>query len=255
MATEPPPKTDAPAAETDQLFRLQVAIGDFFVNNARYFGYLLGVVLVGALLYGVWDWWTVRTANVEFGAIAEVDYRMPKVDEMARLGLVPMDDPADAARLANVEEGARRYEAAAKDAGGTAAVYAWLKAAETWRRLGKADPELAALEQAHAGAEKDAAGFAAAAAYANALADRDRLEEAAGVLREAVLRVDGLYAEELLIQLAGVHVAAGKPDDARLVAGEFGTRFPDSPRAARMAAVVGAPAAAPGAAPAAGTGG
>lgn len=242
MASETPNKPDSgfqsAPAEADQLFRLQVAIGDFFVGNARYIGGLVALGLLGTLAWGLWDSWTRSKAEDDFGAIADIDFRMPKVDDLARFGLAPMDDPADATRMANVEEGAKRYEATARNASGTAAVYGWLKAAEAWQRRGDAEKARSALEKAHALGARDLPGFTAASAYATALADADRLEEAIGVLRDSATRFDGLLAEELLIQLATVQVAAGKEADARAVAEEFRTRFPDSPRRERIEAAV-----------------
>lgn len=247
MAEETPkipaePRTEsglkAAPAEADQLFRLQVALGDFFVNNARYLGGIVGLVLLGTLAWGLWNHWAGSRAREDFGAIADIDFRMPKVDEMARFGLVPMDDPADAERMGNLEEGARRFEAAAAAARGTAAVYGWLKAAEAWERRGNRDAQRAALERAYALGAADLPGFTAASAYANVLVDAERYEEAIGVLREAAGRFEGILAEELLILLAQAQTAAGKDADARAVVDEFRTRFPDSPRVARVEAAV-----------------
>lgn len=243
MASETPNKPDSSGfssapAEADQLFRLQVAIADFLFGNARYIGGLVALGLLGTLVWGLWDSWAKSKAEEDFGAIADIDFRMPKVDELARLGLAPMDDPADATRMANVEEGAKRYEAAAAEASGTAAVYGWLKAAEAWQRRGDAEKARLALEKAHALGAGDLPGFTATSAYATALANADRLEEAIGVLRDATTRFDGLLAEEILIQLATVQMAAGKVADARAVAEEFRTRFPDSPRRERIDAAV-----------------
>jgi len=228
--------TAAPRQEEDALFKLQVAASDFLFKNVRVFVWIVVAGLGVALVYSLYTEWRVRSAKSAYGAIADIDYKMPAVDQMARYGLAPMDDPTDTVRLANVEEGARRYRAAAQEASGGAAVFAYLRAADTWTRLGKDEEALRDLEAAAALGQSDLPGFAAASRYATALAGKDRLEEAMGVLRELATREKGLYDEEALIALAQLQVQAGKPDEAQRVVDEFRTRFPDSPRVARMAA-------------------
>lgn len=237
------------AVEPDTLFRLQVGIQDFFFANVRYLGAAVAVGLFCFAVYGGYDWWKVREARLQFGAIALVDYKMPVPAQLSELGLAPADDPDDKGRLINVEKGAELYEAGAKGATGVAAVYGWLKAAETWNRLGKSDRALLAYEQANRLGESDIAGFAAASDYATALAGAGRRDDAITALRGASTRLKDFYAEEALIQLAQTQLDAGKAADAQLVIEEFKVRFPESPRAARLAAL-GPPPAAPAAPPA-----
>jgi len=236
---EPSDKQGAePAAvEPDTLFRIQVGIQDFFLANVRYLGVAVAVGLFGFAIYGGYDWYTTRQARAEFGAIAVIDYKMPKAAEMSELGLTPADDPSDQGRLQNVEKGAELYEQAAKSANGVAAVYAWLKAAETWNRLHKSDKALLAYEQADKVGAADLPGFTAVSGYATALVGAGRQDDAITALRAASTRLKDFYAEEALIQLAQVQADAGKAADAQGVIQEFRTRFPDSPRAAHLAAL------------------
>lgn len=269
---EPTDKSPAPEAapppqvEPDALFRLQMSITDFLLGNSRYFGYALGVALLGVGVYGGWDTWRTSVEEGSYAEIASIDFKMPKAAEGAELGLAPYDDPNDAGRLANVEKGAELYEETAKAASGTPAVYAWMKAAETWQRLGKADRRLSALQAAHEVGATDLAGFVATSAYTNALADAGKTDEALTVLRAYASGPKSFYAEEALIQLAQLQANAGKAQDALATIQEFKTRFPDSPRTSRLAALApaapapaapapSAPAAPPTAAPATGSGG
>lgn len=242
MSTEnPPPTPDGappPGQEPDQIFRLQVAVSEFFVGNARNFGIAVIVVLLGIGLYGAWEGWQKSKAEDAFGAIATIDYKMPKAAEMSEIGLVPADDPNDAARLANVRKGAELYEEAAKTDSGTAAVYAWAKAAETWTRLGENTRALDAWKAAHDVGADELPGFVAATGYAAALADAGRGDDAIGVLRTYSAAAKDFYAEESLIRLAQLQADAGKTADAQLVIDEFRRRFPDSPRTRRLAGVV-----------------
>lgn len=271
---EPTDKSPAPEAapppqvEPDALFRLQMSITDFLLGNTKYFGYALGVALLGVGVYGGWDTWRSSREEGSYAEIAAIDFKMPKAPEGAEFGMAPYDDPNDATRLANVEKGAELYEETAKKASGTPAVYAWMKAAETWQRLGKADRRLTALQAAHAVGASDLAGFVAVSAYTSALADAGKTDEALTALRTYASGPKSFYAEEALIQLAQLQANAGKAQEALATIQEFKTRFPDSPRTSRLAtlapaalmppAAPSAPAAPPSgepAAPATGSGG
>lgn len=224
------PAGEAAAPEQDQLFRLQMAVSDFVLGNAKYFGYLIGAVLLVALVYGVYLQYTTSRAQDQFAAIARIDHKMPKVEQLALFGLAPMDDKSDTARMANVEEGARRYTAAGHDSSGAAAVYAYLKASDAWTRVDKPEERLAALQKASEVGAKGIAGFSADAAYAAALVDTGRADDALALYRAMAGRHEGFFAERSLLLLAEAQIAAGKRDDAKLVIDEFKSRFPQSPR-------------------------
>lgn len=216
--------------EQDTLFRLQMAVSDFVLGNAKYLGYVVGVVLLGALVYGVYTSWTTSRSEEEFAEIARIDFKMPKVEQLAVFGLAPMDDKTDTARMANVEEGAKRYAALGDDAHGAAAVYAYLKAADAFARVDKPAERLAVLEKASKVGAPGIAGFSADAAYGAALVDAGRTDDALALYRDMAGRHKDFYAERSLILLAEAQIAAGKKDDAKLVLAEFRQRFPQSPR-------------------------
>ncbi|MDP2311513.1 MAG: hypothetical protein Q8P41_01295 [Pseudomonadota bacterium] len=231
------PAEEAAPVEQDTLFRLQMAASDFIIGNAKYLGYLVGIVLLGTLVYGTVTSWLASREAEEFAEIARIDRKMPKVEDLARFGLAPMDDKTDTARMANVEEGAKRYTALGDDAHGAAAVYAYLKAADAWERVGKPDEVLAVLKKASDEHVKDLPGYTASAAYAAALLDAGKTDEALGVYREMAGRLEGFFAERSLLLLADAQIAAGRQADAKLVIAEFRQRFPQSPRASEVAAL------------------
>jgi hypothetical protein len=233
----PPTSPEAPPQEQDALFRAQMALQDLILGYWKYGVYAVLLVLLGALVYGGVTSWTRSKAEGHYAEISRVDFRMPKVDQMARFGLAPMDDPNDVQRMSDLQEGARRFEAAAADAKGAAAVYAWLKAAEAWKRAGKDAEALAAAEKANAVGAEDLAGFTAGSAYASALRDAGQADQAIAVLTSLSTRFEGLYAEEALLALAGAQIDAGKTADAKATIESFKTRFATSPRAERVAAL------------------
>lgn len=245
-------KEAAPDETPDYLFRAQLAISSFFDANSRYLGYIAGAGLAGVLVWGLWSVWQERSANQAYGAIASIDYKMPKPDPMSRYGLAPADDPTDAGRMADLKQGATLFEDAARDASGSASAYAYLKAADAWERAGDAEARLAALKAGYAAGGGDLPTWSLGAAYAGALADAGRAEEALGVYRELAGKTQGFYAQQALIALVGGQLDLGKNDDARTTIQEFKTRFPNaSPeRVAALEARTGAPAA-PAGAPAA----
>ncbi len=223
--------------EQDALFRLQMAASDFILGNAKYLGYIVGLVLLGTLIYGATSSWLASREAEEYAAISRIDFKMPKVEDLAKFGLAPMDDKTDAARMSNVEEGARRYAAAGDEAHGAAAVYAYLKAADAWERVDKPDEALAVLEKASKIGAKDLPGYTAGAAYAAALIDAGKTDEALQVYRDMAGRLEGFFAERSLLALADAQIAAGRQADAKLVIAEFRQRFPQSPRASEVAAL------------------
>ncbi len=232
-------ETAAPRQEQDQLLRLQVAFNDFVLGYAKYAGYLLVLVILGAGVYGMATSWLERRAKGEFAAIAAVDFHMPKPDQMGMYGLGPKDDPSDTRRMSDLAEGARRYTGIAKSAHGTPAVYAWLRAADAHERAGKADDHLAALKSATALNAGGLAGFTADAAYASSLLGAGRSDDALAHYRAMAGRHKEFYAEQSLILLATAQFEAGKGDDAKKTLEEFTTRFPTSGAAAQVAALAG----------------
>ena len=227
--------TDAAPPEQDALFRMQMAVSDFVLGYWKYGGYLLGAVLLVALIYGGMDAIGKSIAERDYGAVADIDWRMPKVDDLARYGFAPMDDPNDAARMSDLAEGAHRYATAAEAAHGGAAVYAWLKAADAWKRAGKGDEALAALKKASAVRAGDLPGFTADSACGSAMLDAGETEAALSHFRDMAGRYQGFFAEESLIQLMKAQIQAGKADEAKATMDEFRKRFPESPRSDALA--------------------
>lgn len=249
-ATEP-----EPAEDQDYLFRAQVAGTEFILRYWKYGVYAVVGVLVAAFAWGSYDTWSTSRREEQFGAIAAVAYKMPQVDQMALYGLAPKDDPADAARTANLAEGARRFLAAAEAASGSAAVYAYLEAADAFNRAGQPAEARKALEAAVAVGAPDLAQFPADAQWATLLANEGATTESEAFLRGMASRYTGFFAQEALLRLASLQVDQGKLAEAKTTVDELYSRFasPARPEAvAALAARVGASAPAVATAPPAG---
>lgn len=223
--------------EEDALFRLQMAVSDFVLGYWKYGAYAILAVLLAAAAYGGYTSWKESSLRSDYAAIARVDHRMPKVDEMARYGLAPMDDPADTQRAKDLVEGGKRFLAVGDEARGTPAVYAYLKAADAFRRANAKDERLAALEKAWAVDAEDLPTWAAGSGLAAALIDAGQTDRALGIYRELVGRLDGYLAEQALLALAGAQADAKKPAEAKATLEEFRGRFPESTRMAEAAAI------------------
>ena len=251
---DPPPEAEAaPVDETpDYLFRIQLAFTSFFAANSKYMGWLVAVGLAGVLVWGLASVWTERSADAAFGTIAAIDYRMPKPDPMSEYGMAPADDPNDAGRKADLQEGARRFEAAAQASSGAAAAYGYMKAADALQRAGDTDGRLAALKSGYDVGGGDLPLWSNGSAYAAALTDAGRAEDALGVYREIAGKTQGFYAQQALLALASAQIDLGKKDDAKATILEFRTRFPNASaeRAAALETKAGGspPASAPPAA-------
>lgn len=228
MAEDPKQSASPPEQQdTDVLFKLQVEITEFFLKNAKYGVYVAVAALLGAAGWGGYSSWRESRIEKQFESIAAVDFLMPQPDPMSEYGLAPRDDKSDAARMANLEEGARRFEAAAKGCTGSAATYGWLKAADAWDRAGKADARLAALKAATETGATDLPAYAADMAYAGALVDAGKTDEALAHYRAAVGRQKGFYAAQALGELARAQVAAGKSAEAKATIEELKAAHPD----------------------------
>lgn len=216
--------------EQDKLLQLQVAAGDFLVRAGKYVAWVVGAGLLVLLVYGLFSTWQRHRRVSEFDAISQVDFLMPRAAPMAAYGLAPRDDLSDAARVADLEEGARRYAAAAADAHGAAAALGWLRTADTYDRLGRAEDRTEALRKGAAARVGGIGGYSLDNAYARALADQGKLDEAAAHLRDAAGRHTGFLAEQCLVALANIQAQSGKAEDARATIAELRSRFPTSPR-------------------------
>lgn len=231
MAEEQAPQEQARPQETDVLFKLQLQFTDFVANNWRYGLGIVGAVALGVLAYNGWHAWRTSSLQADYGAIGDVDFRMPKLDRYAELGLGKGDDPADTERMANLEEGAKRFEAAAAEASGAARIYGYIKAAEAWKRRGDKEKTLAALRLATEVDNKELPGFTAHAALAGALLNSGQTDAGLEQHKKMTeLFIDDFFGPEAWLQYARALLAAGQADAARAAVSSLESKYPNVTR-------------------------
>ncbi len=254
------PEGEVRPQETDVLFKAQMAFADVALAYWKHaFGAVL-VLLVAAFAYGQWKDHQRDVAKEQFDAIGKASAAGVDPNPMALL-TAPTAETLTARAAA-----ADQLLTLAASSRGAAAVEAYLAAAEAFRETGKADARLDALAKAHAVSGDGVVGYGASSAYARALVDAGRLDEAAAIWRARAGATAGFYAEQALLDLARAQLAAGKKDEARRTVEEFKVRFGTTRTAAVTAleselgiaatpAAPASPAAPPEAAPPAGSGG
>ena len=244
-APKPPVEEETELAQTqeDPLFQAQMWVYDRALTYWKHGALAIGVVLVGSLVYGLYDSWAESRAKDAEANIAAIDFRVPKPSELSMMGIGPADDLTDATRVANLEEGARRLQATAEDASGAQAAQAWLKAAELWQRLGRDAETKTAFEGALKAEDAGVFGFVAHNGLASIALDEGKLDEAITHYRAVADADRGFFGEQALIGLARAQAQNGKGPESLQTMEELRKRYPESPRLVDLAVELGAPAA------------
>lgn len=223
--------------EVDVLFRAQMGITNFLLGYWKHLLGVLGLILAGVYAYSAWLEHTRDSQREIQAQMARIALEVPQPSEMALMGLAPLDDPSDSERLGAVRSAAEKYEALAKDGGGTGAVMAWFEAAELWERLGEAARARDAWKAAHELGPEGVMGWTAAANLASSLADEGDVDGAAAIYRAYAddPEVQGYLAERALFDLGQLYEGAGRASESQVIYGEFTERFPNSDLGPRVA--------------------
>lgn len=237
LATETPAESGTPPEEQDFIFRAQVAATELFLGYWHYGLYAIGGVLAISFAVGYYGDYRQEQAELQYGAIAAVDHKMPVVEGLALYGIGPKDDPTDLQRKATLAEGARRFAEAAAKNSGSAAVYGWLKAAEAHERAQEPAEAKAAVESAMKVGAGGMAGFVADSAWVGVLVGDKRNDEALALLRTMSDKNSDLLAEESLLRLAELQLSLDKKTEAKATLEELNKRFPTPSRAEEVASL------------------
>lgn len=223
--------------EVDVLFRAQMGVTNFLLGYWKHLLGVLGLILAGVYAYSAWLEHTRDSQRELQAQMARVALDVPQPEQMALMGLAPLDDPADSERIAAVTQAAEKYEAIGKGGSGTGAVMAWIEAARLWERLGEASKAKIAWKAAHDLGPDGIMGWTAAANYASSLANEGDVDGAAAIYRAYAddPSVQGYLAERALFDLGQLYEGAGRVSESQVIYAEFTERFPNSDLGPRVA--------------------
>ncbi len=218
--------------DVDLVFRAEMRIRDIILGYWKHSLVALGGVLIVSLVVGIYQQYTQSVRRSGSEAISLIDADQPPPSQLAQMGLAPLDDPSDTERMEALRELARRYEAAAEETLGAARAEAWLKAADTWRRVGEDDEARRLFEALAAESGMFAAGgHNGLAVLALEAGDTDT---AVTHLRAITDAGEDLFAERALLDLIHIEQERDEAAAAALI-DEFRVRFPASRRLGELA--------------------
>ena len=156
------PAQPFPDHEEDALFKFEMVAKNFFLGHWKTGLAIIGTVLLAVLGFGLWEGEVEEDQKSVQAQIAKIDRKMPKENPLVAAGFQAGEE--DEAVLAQVQEGARRYEAVATAAKGPGATMAWMRAAAAWERGNDADKAAAAYASAHSIGAVGVVGWSASSA-------------------------------------------------------------------------------------------
>jgi TolA-binding protein len=196
---------------------------------------LLISFLTVVLIYGLWQGRVEDAQKVASETMAKIDRAMPEVNLFQLQGQWGLDDPTDTRRIQTLEAIAKKYEEVALDSNGAASVEAWLKAGDTWLRVGNAEGAKGAYSAVLDAKDSGLLAVGARNGLAVvALGAKDNAE-AMKHYRAIADKEDGHFAEGALLALAKSARAAGELGKANSALDELEKRYPDSLRNADIA--------------------
>jgi len=215
-----------PDHEEDVLFKTQMKVLNLLLGHWKTGLMIGGGILLGVLAVGEYQSFKTTEQREFQGQIADIDRRMPVMTPAEALGGQGAGVPLEL--KANVEEGARRYEAVGASANGSAAVMAWLRAGNAWERAGDNPKAKQAYASAHAVAASGVVGWSAASQYANLQAAEGDADGAIATLKSLAGKVAGLEAEQAELSLAIVLEDADRIAESKAAYEAFKTAYPSS---------------------------
>ena len=207
------PVVPFPDHEEDVLFKTQMRVLNLLLGHWKTAVAVVGAGLLVVLAIGQFQASKIDKQRGYQAEIADIDRRMPIETPEERFGLSSVVMAPEV--TANLEEGARRFEAVAEGANGTGAVMAWLKAGAAWSRAGNVENEKAALVHAHAMGASGVLGWSAASQLAAVQANAGEIDGALATLGSLSTKVTGLEAEQTELAIAMLLEDANRTGEAK----------------------------------------
>ena len=215
-----------PDHEEDVLFKTQMRVLNLLLGHWKKGLAIVGIALLAVLFVGEYAALQTDQQRDIQAKIADIDRRMPKESPAVAFGLQPADDSAET--IANIEEGARRYEAVGKESLGAGGVMAWIKSGSAWERAGNIEKAKNAYAQAHAIGAGGTVGWSAASQYASFQADAGDIDGAIATLGSIETKVSGLELEQSKFTAALLLEDAGRSSESQALLTDFVVTYPKS---------------------------
>lgn len=203
-------------------FRTQMALYDFGMKYWKEGVAIVGVFLVGTLVYAKYQDLQVSAQRGWTGEIAKIEETLP--DDI-RFGLSAANLGDE--QRASAREAADQLAEVGKGAEGSAAAEAWLKAAEYYRIAGEGAQRRAALQAAVPHAQ-GLLRYSAEGAIASLDLEEGKGQDAVGRLRALSQELDGYLAEQASFDLASTLEHLGNTGEAIAAYNSFITTYPES---------------------------
>ena len=202
-------------SDEDVLLQAQMKVYDVFMSYWKHMLAGFVVILLGVLVYGLYTDAGVNSQRDIHSRIAMVQVDVPEPNPMAMYGMAPMDNPKDTARMEELRSLATQMEAIAGDSTGAGQWFAWIEAANLWKRANQPDAQIVALQKA---TELPVAKDLVASAYmqlAKAYVAMDKKEQAVSTLETYIALNTGFAQNQAKLNLVYVYEEIGNVEKAK----------------------------------------
>ena len=230
--------------EQDVLFKTQMKVANFFLGYWKHMLAVLGVVLLGVLVYSLWAE-AVRENQQEVHEKIATTEGSVNTDSWAAPGLgyghpLPPGEehPTSAEEFLAI---GNSLKAIADESDGVGQTYAQLRAATFWKASGTSealDLATTALEQSSQAETDGILAWSTQSQLAGIRADAGLVDEAAAIYQSFTSEGDDAITQEALYRLGQLYSDNGRVDDATAIWTDLVTRFPASHRAATVQALL-----------------
>jgi tetratricopeptide (TPR) repeat protein len=226
--------------EQDVLFKTQMAIANFFLGYWKHMLGVLGVGLLGVLVYGFWSDYTRSQQQEIHQKVAEVESQLPKeLRYQHEIGfpIIPGDDDPEGASKLTTAGGEIQALADASD--GAGATYARLRAASLWEAGGRPDISSTILEQAAVDDVDGILSWSAKARLAASKAAGGDVDGAAAIYQSISSESEDAISQEAMYRLGQLYHDAGRNDEAVSVWQGYISAYPaDTTRVAQLSKII-----------------
>ena len=201
--------------DEDVLLQAQMKVYDVFMSYWKHLLAVFVVILLGVLVYGLYTDAGINSQRDIHSRIAMVQVDVPEPNPMAMYGMAPMDNPKDTTRMEELRSLATQMEAIAGDSTGAGQWFAWIEAANLWKRANQPDAQIVALQKA---TELPVADDLVASAYvqlAKAYLSADKKDQAVSTLEKYIAMNKGFAQNQAKLNLVYAYEEMGNMEKAK----------------------------------------